>query len=235
MIVRSILIYAIVLILFRIMGKRQLGQMQPYELVITLIIADLATIPMSDTALPLAHGIIPIITISLLHFVLAFINRKSLHLRRAINGNSIIIIDPMGINYNSLKELNMNFNDLMEALRTAGYFNLEEVLYAIVQTNGSLSVLPRAPYAPLTAHDINLPKERAALPIIVYADGRCVKENMNLAKIDEAFLSSCILQNGYKNLKDIALITLNSEGKLYCMPKSGQYFTVDSGYSGGEW
>src|SRR5690606_14932664 len=121
-----------VLILLRIMGKRQIGEMQPYELVITLIIADLATVPMSETALPILHGIIPLVTLCIIHYFLSFLTRKSLYIRKLINGKPVIVIGPNGIDYSALKMLNMNFSDLQESLRTAGYFNLEEVLYAIV-------------------------------------------------------------------------------------------------------
>ena len=206
LIVRSILIYAIVLFLFRIMGKRQLGEMQPYELVITLIIADLATIPMSDTALPLTHGIIPIISIALIHYFLAFLTRKSLRIR---------------------------INDLMEGLRTSGYFNLEEILYAILQTNGSLSVLPRSAYAPLTSHDVGIKKDEATLPIIILAEGKCISENLVVTHIDENFIKKSIATKGDYKLEELILVTINNQGRMYVKPKKGSYFTIDTNYSGG--
>lgn len=233
LIVRSILIYAIVLFLFRIMGKRQLGEMQPYELVITLIIADLATIPMSDTALPLTHGIIPIISIALIHYFLAFLTRKSLRIRRIINGTPVILITPDGVDYDALKKLNMNFNDLMEGLRTSGYFNLEEILYAILQTNGSLSVLPRSAYAPLTSHDVGLKKDEATLPIIILAEGKCISENLAVTRIDENFIKKSIATKGDYKLEELILVTINNQGRMYVKPKKGSYFTIDTNYSGG--
>lgn len=216
------------------MGKRQLGEMQPYELVITLIIADLATIPMSDTALPLSHGIIPIISIALIHYFLAFLTRKSIKIRRIINGTPVILITPEGVDYNALKKLNMNFNDLMEGLRTSGYFNLEEILYAILQTNGSFSVLPRSAYSPITSHDLGIEKDEATLPIIILAEGKCIAENLKYTKLDENFITENLAKKGYKNLKDIILVTINNQGTMYVKPKNGSYFTIATDYHGGD-
>ena len=119
LILRSIIVYCIVLFAVRIMGKRQIGDMQPFELVITLIIADLACIPMSDTTIPIVFGIIPLFTLVILHHFFTFLNRKSILFRKIVNGKPIIIIDKNGINYPALKKLNMTLNDLTESLRIA--------------------------------------------------------------------------------------------------------------------
>ena len=178
LITRSLIIYSIVLLLVRLMGKRQIGEMQPFELVITLIIADLATVPMAETSLPLVYGIFPIITLCCVHFLLSFLTRKSTIIRKFLNGKPVILIDPKGINYKNLKESNMNFSDLQEGLRNQGYFNLDEILYAIIQTNGTLSIMPRSQYAPLTANDMKIDKEKSALPIIIVAEGKKMEENL---------------------------------------------------------
>lgn len=236
LIFRSIIIYILVLILLRLMGKRQLGEMQPFELVIMLIFADLATIPMAETALPLIHGIIPILTLAVLHYLLSFLSRKSIFLRKIINGKPQIVISPNGIEYSTLKQLDLNMNDLIEGIRGCGYFNLEEILYAIIQTNGTITVLPRGAYAPLTANDIKLEKEKASLPIIVFAEGKFIHENMNIAKIDEEFLNTKIENAGFKKLTEILLITLNTQGKMYIQPKNGPFVIIETEYKGeGKW
>lgn len=235
LICRSIIIYFLVLIMLRLMGKRQLGQIQPFEFVIMLIIADLATIPMAETALPLIHGIIPILTLFVIHYVLSILSRKSICMRKIINGKPKIIISPNGIEYSTLKELNLNISDLMEGIRDCGYFNLEEILYAIIQTNGKITVLPRSPYSPITANDLNIEKEKSSLPIVVFAEGKIMKENAERAKIDNMFLKSQIEFAGYKNLNDILLITLNSEGKMYIQPHDGSFVTIETNYKGGSW
>ncbi len=234
LITRSLILYILILVLIRVMGKRQLGEMQPYELVITLIFADLATVPMSDTALPLVHGIIPLLTLVCLHFLLSLLERKSIFLRKIINGKPIILIDPNGINYKNLKKCNMNFNDLQEALRTNGNFALEEVLYAIMQTNGSLSVLTRSDFTPINANSIDLQIEETSLPIIIVSEGKIVLENAKLAKIDDKFINNEIQSLGFKSLEELLILTLTSNGKLYIQGKNGPYKTKSINYKG-EW
>jgi len=235
-ITRSIIIYFIVLVLLRLMGKRQIGDMQPFELVITLIIADLATIPMGETALPLLHGIIPLFTLAIIHFFLSFLTRKSSFLRKAINGKPVIVIGPNGIDYKALKTLNMNFNDLQECIRSSGYFNLEEILYAIIQTNGSISVLPRAPFAPITASDLKIEKKPASLPMIIFAEGKFQHKNLDLTKLSEQYVEEQIKKLGFKKIKDILLITLSQTGNLYVQPTDGQFVSKQIEYKGeGNW
>ncbi len=233
LITRSLIIYFIVFILIRLMGKRQIGEMQPFELVITLIMADLATIPMAETALPLIHGIIPIITLTLLHFLISFLCMKSLTLRKLINGKPIIVINPNGVDYKALKKLSMTVNDLMENLRSCGYFNLEEILYAIIQTNGTTSVLPRTAYAPLTANTVKVETEPASLPIILISEGKFVKENLNLANINHNFISKQVSKIKLKPT-DIFFASINTEGKMYIQPKVGCFKIIETNFKGEE-
>lgn len=235
MICRSLILYILILFLLRIMGKRQIGEMQPFELVITLILADLATIPMAETALPLIQGIIPILTLACLHYFICFLSRKSLAFRKIISGKPIILLDPNGINFENLQKVNMTFNDLLEGLHSSGYFNLEELLYVIIQTNGTMTVVNRAPFTPLTANDLNLQKDPSTLPMIIVSKGKIIKENINIAKIDEDFITKNIKKVGINSIKDVLLLTLNNEGKLYIQPKKGKFQAIDSEYSGGDW
>lgn len=235
LIIRSIIIYGVVLFLIRMMGKRQIGEMQPFELVVTLVIADLATIPMAETALPLIHGIIPLLTIVCLHYLLSFIARKSLRFRKFLNGKPIIVVNPDGIDFQALQRLNMNFNDLMESLRTCNYFNLEEVLYAIVQTNGTMTVVPRAVYAPLTANDMQINKAESALPIIIISKGKFVKENMTIGKLDNDQILGVLNKANIMSLKDVLFATIDNNGKMYVQPYGKSYVSLDSGIQGGQW
>lgn len=231
-ILRCLIIYLIVLFLMRLMGKRQIGEMQPFEFAITLIIADLATIPMAEISLPILHGVLPLLTLALIHFFLSFLERKSLWLRNVINGKPVILIGPTGINFKNLKKCNMNFNDLQEALHSAGYFNLDEILYAVLQTNGNLSVLPRSAFAPATPDGLKVEVDSATYPIIVYADGAAFKENMDIAEIDEAFLINQIKICGFNSLKEIMIITLDSKGKLFIQGMTGNFHTLQSNKTG---
>ena len=234
LICRSLILYVIILFLVRLMGKRQLGEMQPFELVITLIIADLATIPMAESALPLLQGIIPLLTLVCIHYLICLLSRKSIWFRKAFNGKPIILLDPNGINYENLKKVNMNFNDLMEGIHTAGYFNLDELLYVILQTNGSMTVINRSAYSPITANDLDLKKDEATLPIIIITKGKIIKENLILAGIDESFILENIKKIGINEIKDIIILTIDNVGKIYVQEKNKRFECIKTNYSKGD-
>lgn len=231
--IRGIFIYAIVFVIFRLMGKRQLGQLQPFEFVITLIIADLATIPMAEINIPVVHGIVPLVTISLLHFLISFLSRKSITLRRVFNGKPIIVINPNGVDYEALKKLNMDFNDLCELLRETNYFSLDQIQYAIIETNGQMTVLPNADNAPLSAPDFNIKKEKSALPIMLVCDGKIIKENMMIAKVDDDFLQKYMRKAGAFKTKEVMLLTLDNNGKMFIQAKNRKYMSIQTNFRGG--
>ena len=153
---RSVIIYICVLVVVRLMGKRQVGEMQPFEFVITLIIADLACIPMAELSVPLVHGIVPILTLLILHFLICFLARKFVFARYLLTGKPAIVISPRGINYKELRELNMTLDDLMELVRTCSVFNLSEIAYAIIETNGNLCVIKKSECEPPTREDFKV-------------------------------------------------------------------------------
>lgn len=217
------------------MGKRQIGEMQPFELVITLIIADLATIPMAETTLPLIQGIIPLITLVSVHYLICFLSRKSVMMRKFFSGKPIILVDPDGINYKNLQKVNMNFNDLTEGIHGAGYFNLDELLYVILQTNGTMTIVNRAPYSPITAEDLQIKKDPATLPMIMVTKGKIMKENLAKAQIDENFILNEVKKIGINSIKEILILTLNNTGKIYVQPKGKSFLTIQSSYQGGKW
>ncbi len=228
LLMRCIIIYLVVLVIFRLMGKRQLGELQPFEFVITLIIADLATIPMAEINIPIVHGLVPLLTLMLLHFSLSWISRKSIFMRKVINGKPVLVITPNGINYEALKELNMNLNDLNEALRNLNYFSLDQIDYAIVETNGKMTVLPNSDNAPLCATDFNIKKEQSALPVMIINDGKIMKENLNVSKIDEKFVLDQIRKVGAFKPKDVIVATIDNLGKMYVQVKDKPYAIIQT-------
>lgn len=225
LIIRAIVIYLIVLVILRIMGKRQIAEMQPYELVATLIIADLACIPMTEITVPLLHGIVPLLALTTIHFFISILSVKSIKLRRLINGSPIIVIDNNGIRYKNLRALNMTLNDLYEGLRVAGYFSLEDIAYAIVETNGSLSVLPKTNAQPPTADDMKVKTDPAVINLMLINDGKVVKENMEHFGLDEEFLKQSIGKFKIANIKDVMIYTLNNSGDVYLQEKVGKKIT----------
>lgn len=221
--IRSIIIYLIVLLVFRLMGKRQLGQMQPFELVLTLIIADLATIPMAEVSVPVLHGIVPLLTLVILHFVLTIISRTSQTFSKIISGKPVIIINPKGIDYQAMKKLNLSTDDIFAALREQGYFNINQVQYAIMETNGKVSVMPKAEFSPTTNGDMNLQPSETFLPIILVSEGKMIKENLALAGFSEEEVKSLIKKQSNKiSLKEVLLLTVDQTGEGYLQTLKGR-------------
>ena len=226
--IRVQIIYFIVLLFLRIMGKRQIGEMQPYELVITLIIADLATVPMSDANIPLLNGILPLAILVMLHYSITVLTRKSIFFRKLISGKSIILIGPQGVNYDSLKKLNMNLNDLQESLRQCNYFSFEEVRYAILETNGKMSVIPSSPNAPATAQDVGVNNPPAELPVLIVSDGKIMKDNMQSVNISEEKLNKLFNKLNISKIKQIIVMNLDKSGKLYYQLKGQSYKVIQN-------
>ena len=226
-IIRSIIIYLIVLLVFRLMGKRQLGQMQPFELVLTLIIADLATIPMAEVSVPVLHGVVPLLTLVVLHFILTLISRSSHFFSKIISGKPVIIVNPKGIDYKAMKKLNLSTDDIFEALRGAGYFNISQVQYAIMETNGKVSVMPKAENAPVTNGDLKTNTNESFLPIVLVSEGKMIKENIELANISQGEIEDIINKNSKgSSVKDVLLLTLDRTGEGYLQLKKGEGKTI---------
>ncbi len=224
--IKSLITFFLVLIVVRLMGKRQLGEMQPFELVITFIIAEVACIPMNDPYIPFYYGIVPIITLGVLHLVLSVLARKSILARKIISGRSVIAIDKNGINYENLKKMNVNVNDLIEAVRSSGYMDFADIEYAIFETNGKVCVVEKE-------CDPTQPKP-AYLPLSLLIDGKFDKENLELAGATEQKIKEVFLKNGIKNPKDVLYTDVRQDGTLYVSPKYKKCFTQKISIKGGE-
>ncbi len=225
-VVRAIIIYLVVLFLYRLMGKRQLGQMQPFELVLTLIIADLATIPMAEVSVPVLHGIVPLLTLVILHFVLTFLSKISNKFASFLSGKPVIVINPDGIDYKALKNLNISVDDVFEAIRGYGYFKIEQIQYAIMETNGKMSVLPKSQYAPVTVEDMQLETEKSAIPINIINEGKIVKDNLPIADINETDVKNILERAKIKKVKDVLILTVDKNGAVYIQKFNEKYQTM---------
>ena len=237
MLLRSIIIYVCVLAVIRLMGKRQVGEMQPFEFVITLIIADLACIPMAELSVPLVHGIVPIVTLMILHFLICFFARKLQFVRYILTGRPAIVINPNGINYKELKELNMTLDDLIELMRGCNVFKIEEIAYAIIETNGNLCVIKKASKETITRDDLKVKVSQSSLPINIIMDGRLMNENMRLSGIDKKFIDDCIAKANIKNIREVLIMTLDNNGEVFIQSKKSnnyQNFQVEFN-GGGKW
>jgi len=235
MLVRSIIIYIFVLIVIRLMGKRQVGEMQPFEFVITLIIADLACIPMAELAVPLGHGLVPIFSLLIVHFFICFISRKSMRMRYLLSGRPAIVVSPKGINYQELRKLNMTLDDLIESMRGCDVFNLEDIAYAIIETNGKMCVIKKATIESVTREDMKIKTEPASLPVNIIMDGRLMKENVQLSGIDQKFIDECLSKAKVNKIKEVLIFTLDNQGNCFIQAKNANgYVSFNQPFNGGE-
>ena len=197
------------------MGKRTIGEYQPCEFVIVLAVAELAATPMQDISTPIIYGLVPLITVFVVHFILSSINKKSIRLRKFLNGKPMIVIDKDGINSQALKELNMNTDDLMGMLRGQGCFSIEEVNYAIMETNGKLSIMQNE----------NAPGSQS-IPMSVVVEGKIMGENIKNINLDKQKILDIIREKNLK-LNEVLLMTLDSK-KVFIQPINGKYMTFEA-------
>ena len=209
--------------------------MQPFEFVITLIIADLACIPMAELAVPLVHGIVPIFSLLLLHFFICFLSRKSMKIRYLLTGRPAIVVTSKGIDYKELKRLNMTLDDLIEAMRGCEVYNIEDIAYAIIETNGKMCVIKKATIEPPTREDLGVEITQNTLPVNIIMDGVLMKENISLTGIGEDLINDCLKRAGLKKIKEVLIFTIDNEGNCFVQGKNAKEcvtFSVD--YGGGD-
>ena len=212
---RTIILYVLVLIIIRIMGKRQLGQLQPFELVVTLMLAELATVPMEDKDIPLIDGIIPLVTILLAQVLLSYISLNSQRARRIICGTPSIVIRDGQIQEAELRRLRFNLNDLLEQLRIKNVTNIADVEFAIFETNGSLSVILKSQRRPVTPADLSLSTSYEGLPTPLIIDGELQKTNLDQLNLSTAWLRNELRKFGYQDVEDVLFASLDSQGNLF--------------------
>ncbi len=219
-IVRVLIIYILILFVFRLMGKRQLGQMQPFELVLTLIIADLATIPMAEMSVPLLNGVVPLLTLVVFHYVITILTRVSSGFSNFISGKPVIVIDQTGISYEALKKLNITIDDLFESIRECGYFSFSEVQYAIMETNGKVSVMPKPENAPVTNGDMKIEKQADSLPLTIISEGSYMKENLEMSDKNKDFFDKFLEKQKIKSVKQVLILTMTKQGEVFFQEKN---------------
>ncbi len=240
---KSIITFLVVFFVIRLMGKRQIGEMQPFELVITLIIAEVACIPMNDPYIPLYYGLIPILTLATLHIVLSLIMRKSIKMRKIMSGSSVIVIDKAGINYDNLKKMNMNMDDLIEAVRTAGYVDFSQIAYAIFETNGQLCVVEKEQPQEQPSQDKSDKNNKDAdsrqeqqpqtlLPLELVIDGKFNEKNLELSGTEKSEIVRVLNENGLR-LSDLLYADVRQDGNAYFSPKRKPAFCCPINICGG--
>ena len=206
----------------RMMGKKQIGELEPFELVIALMISELATFPMQDIRIPILHAIIPIITLLFLQVATSFIELKSEKARKILTGTPSILIKNGKIDIAELRYQRFNINDLLEELRLKGYFNLSDIQYAILETSGELSILPKTGQSNVTKDDLNLTITQESLPIPLIMDGNINYKNLKLLAKDETWLNSILKENNIDRAKDVFIGIIDSKNKFFYQLKEGK-------------
>ena len=216
--IRTLLIYIFVLFALRLMGKREIGQLQPYELVVTIMIADLASVPMQDVAIPILQGIIPIFALVFGQIIISYLNLKSGIMRRIICGKPTIMIKKGKIVEKSLKEQKYTINGLLTQLRVAGYSNLKNVDYAILETSGAISVIPKTDAMPATKKDVKINSQYQGFPRAFVIDGSFIEENIQNSNLSKEKIIS-ILKNNKMEIEDVLLLIIDESNEIFIQEK----------------
>lgn len=222
--IRTAIIFIVLLIIMRLMGKRQIGEMQPFELVITLLIAELACIPMADVSIPLLYGIISVVTIFVLHEIMTLLDLKIKPLKSFISGKPSVVVNKNGIDDYQLKRNNLDVSDLIESLRSAGYFSLDAVDYALYEANGTFSALPKQDYEEM----------QTSLPIVIIDNGKYDKKNLEITGLEQAFFDGILQEKKVKKSKDVLVLTADGTGKIYLQVKKRKFETFNVQYPEGK-
>lgn len=212
-VIRTAFIFVTLFIVMRLMGKRQIGEMQPYELVITLIIADLACIPMGDTSIPLLYGVVAILTVYLLHQIVCIIDLSVRGAKTVLSGAPSIVLNRDGVDDTQLKKNNLDVTDLIESLRVEGYFSLDAVEYALYESEGTFSALPKKNYQNL----------QTSLPVVLVDEGKFDEKNISLCGRTKEYFLEIIRRHGGKNEKDTLVMTVDGTGKVYWQERGKKY------------
>jgi len=216
---RTIILYTTVLVLIRLMGKREVGQLSAFDLVVAIMIAELAAIPMEKTEIPLYLGIFPIVILVMAEMILAKVSLKSEKMRAFINGTPSVVIEKGMILQDEMRKLRFNVNDLLSQLRQKDVSNIADVEYAILETSGKLSVILKPEKQPVLKQELNITVLSKGLPISLITDGHVSRQNLAKAKVSEDWLLEQIKQQGYNNFDEVFLASLDEQGNIFLSPK----------------
>lgn len=218
--VRTLLLYFIIIAGIRALGKRQIGELEPIELVLMLLISDLAAVPMQDFGIPLLNGVIPIVTLLSLSMLLSFLSMRSIRFRRLICGNPTALIKDGVIQQDAMRRNRFTLDELLEELRAQSVTDLTTVKYAVLETNGQLSVLLYPDEAPATPKQLaRSVKDDVFIPVVLVNDGRVMKSGLREKGLDEAWLGRTLRAHGFGGAHEVLLLTIDGAGKILCVGK----------------
>ena len=212
--IRSIILYIAVLISLRVMGKGEIAEMNAFDLVITLLIAEVAAIPMQDNEIPLLYGVASITGLVFMQIIISFITLRSRKIRFMLNGVPTLLIDKGTIDYKALKRERITLDELLEQLRINGYFNLNDIQYVILETDGNLSIVPKSTYNSTPTKDFN------RLPIPLILDGKLLNSNLEHANKDTDWLLKSLKNHGINSISETLICILDEYENLFIQKKN---------------
>lgn len=215
---RTLFLYLVLIFAVRLMGKRQIGEMEPAEFVVTMLVANLAAIPMQDGAIPLYSGLVPILTVLGMELVLSGLILRSVRLRQLLCGKPVILIDNGKIMQENLKSARINLDELTGQLRAKDVLDIRTVQFAILETSGDLSVFPYPKEKPASAKDAGVQATGQHLPVTLVEDGYLSRENLERAKKDEKWLEKVLSQHNC-GIQDTFLLTVDESGQVVWLGK----------------
>lgn len=216
---RAIILYILVLIVMRLMGKREIGQLQPFELAIAIMIADLATIPMTEIGVPITNGIIPILALLVMHLIISMLNIKSTKAREIICGKPSILIFRGKIDQDVMKKERFTINELEEKLRDNNVFNICDVEYAILETSGQISVIPKPNKRPVIPEDFNIDAKYEGIAYDLVVDGKVMYKNLEKLGKNYVWLQKQTEKFGIKP-EEALIVTIDGDNQFFCQPKN---------------
>jgi len=217
---RTVILYFLIMIGLRLMGKRQIGELEPSELVLTMMLSDLAAVPMQDFGIPLLAGIIPILTLLSLSMLLSQLSLHNLRFRALVCGTPSILIRNGQLQQEAMRKNRYTLDELLEELRGQGISGIEDVKYAILENSGQLSILPWTRQQPPTASQLGLKLEDdVTLPVVLVNDGRALRKNLISCGKDEQWLQEELRKRHLSSPKEVFLLTLDEHGQVICVKK----------------
>ena len=219
--IRTIILYILVLIVMRFMGKREIGQLQPFELAISIMIADLATIPMAETGIPISSGVVPILGLLVMHLTISVINLKSIKMREIICGKPAILIYRGRIQEKTMKKERFTINELEERLRGYNITNIGDIEYAILETSGQISILQKPNKRNAIPEDFGIMPEYEGIAYDLVIDGKIMKENLEKLDKDYNWLLKQVEPFGIKP-EEALIATIDGKGNFFCQEKEGK-------------
>lgn len=216
---RTILLYLLLVCGVRLMGKKQVGELEPAELVLAMVLSDLASVPMQDFGIPLLYGALPIVIVLCLTMMLSVLTMKSIRFRTLVCGRPSIIMENGKICQRAMEKNRFTADELMEELRLQGVTDLNTVRYAILESSGQVSILLKASEQPPTAAALGLAPEDSGLALVLISDGAVLEHNLRRRGLDRAWLCARLAEYGVSSAKEVYLLTIDEAGSLYFSAK----------------